>query len=71
MPAVLCPEGFVAPVALGVAFLVDLLLVFLVVLGAVLGVGGVGSKSLSGEAGENALSFPLSTLDISIVQAMV
>ena len=43
MPAVLCPDGFVAPVALGVAFLVDLLLVFLVVLGAVLGVGGVGS----------------------------
>ena len=67
MPAVLCPEGFVAPVALGVAFLVDLLLGFF----AVLGMGGVGSMSLSGEAGENALSFPLSTFDISMVRAMV
>ena len=59
MPAVLVPEGLVAPVALGIVVLVDLLLSFFAVLGAVLGMGGVGSMSLSGEADENARSFPL------------
>ena len=72
VPAELGPEGVAAPVAFGITDLDDLLTCFFFTgLGAVLGMGGVGSTSLSGEAGENVLSFPLTTLDISIVWVMV